>query len=137
MKKIFTAAIMLFVFLLSSCAGPDADSVAKKLAEGKSLDQKDYTVMIDYCISATDDMTKTVRKGNVDDKTVSELDKKYSHFSEFLQSIVNAGDLDAENTRLFDKLNTKLQDMFSAAVESSDMPVDIDVKPDSVSVTEQ
>ncbi len=52
MKTVKLFAFMCSLVLLAACGGAsqeDAATVAKKISEGQTLTQADYTTMVDYC----------------------------------------------------------------------------------------
>lgn len=132
MKKILSAVLFALFILLPSCggAGSDADSVAKKIEEKKTLDQKDYAAMIDYAAEAFDAVSKALEetKGNPAEmkKKAEELEKKYTHLELFMDNMPDEKDLDDANKK-------KLEDLTMQVIKmtmSSQMPVSADV-PDA------
>lgn len=132
MKKILSAVLFALFILLPSCggAGSDADSVAKKIEEKKTLDQKDYAAMIDYSSEVIDAVSKALSdvKGNPEEmkKKADELEKKYPHFELFMQNMPYEKDLDDANKK-------KLEDLTMQVIKmtmSSQMPVSADI-PDA------
>jgi len=133
MKKFMVTAFAALMLILVSCAGKDADSVAKKISSGDKLEQADYTVMLDYCDAAFKELAGIVKAGKLDEKTAGELDKKYNHLDAFMNAISSGlTTFDAENKKKFNSLMQAATSIYEDAFTAPNIPVDIDVQPDSV-----
>ncbi len=113
MKKFLSLAIFALIMLLPSCGGSNsADSVAEKIENNKELDQKDYTVMIDYADKAVDAAGKLLETHKENPEQLQEkseeLNKEFPHFELFMQHMPNQDKLDDANKKKLEELTMKV-----------------------------
>lgn len=113
--------IILSLFLLPSCSGPDYEKLADKATHGEKLTQSDYSDMLDYIDEgATKLLTvmKDAQKKGLDQEQlmneVDKLDSSYPYMETFLQAVFTATDLDESNRTRLKDLQQKLTGLFES-----------------------
>lgn len=117
MKIIKLFAFIGLIFVMASCGGNDeASKVESKIKAGESLDQSDYTVMIDYCGRYAEEAQKLQDKINLLSPTseeagkltneIASLSDKFPYASVFFDKITSSskGELGASNVAKINEL---------------------------------
>lgn len=117
MKTLGLLAVMVVALVAASCSGSDsAAAVASKISKGETLDQADYTEMIEYCgryaeqAQTLQDKINTLaptseEAGKLTDE-IAALSGKYPYASQFFDKISNCteAEVGAENVARINKL---------------------------------
>lgn len=129
----FTALVMVFC---TACSN-GADSVAKKIDNHEKLSQADYSLMINYVRDAFTELTGLSEKFASNpvklQEEAKELEKKFPHIEQFTQTIISATDLDDDNKKKLEDLQSIIMKAMgidpSMIIESAEASAKHEVSP--------